>query len=268
VNVAFGKTQFFADVEASSREKRAFCTVLRQVKKKILNQEHIALNTRFMPGDFPSHVRFVIPQRHLRNNWNYDLKASPLDYLPCMVYMMRFIEERNEKIPYHVFPQRTSLIPGYITLDTITLVRLFGGQGTPIGSLTQYYKNGNNNSTGLTPAKHRKVWSTIFKTDSSIFKKGIQPTNFGQRYGFWKFNNMITTDGFGCSILFNKLVQANQEESIEEKPDVYIQDADREELQGKRIVAIDPGKSDLLFCVSKVPPPVQSAQDQPPQVEM
>ena len=263
--MAFGKRQFCE--EASDAEKRAFCGVLRLVKNQILQKIPIDLNTRFMPGDFPSHVPFVIPQRLLNNNWNYDLKASPFDYLPCMIYMMRFIEERGETIPYHVFPQRTSLIPGYITLDTKAILDLLGGLGTALGSTYQYQSRGKAGRRNLTQ-NAKTIWSKVFHTQLAVFKKYPLPTsNHPNQQNVWKFNNMIQTDGIGCSILLKKLVSVpdGQEEASD---DVYIQDANVEELQGKRIVAIDPGKSDLLFCVSKVPPPVIQPQVHPPQVEM
>ncbi len=253
MNVAFGKRQFLDDDDLTVDEKREFCAVLRLVKTRILQKVPIDLNTRFMPGDFPAHVRFLMPDGGLlNNNWKYDIKVRPLEYLPCMVYMMRCIEEQQETIPYHVFPQRSSLIPGYITLDTKALLTILGGVGTALGSSYQYQSLGKAGKRNLTQ-NAKRIWSIVFRTQLPVFKKYPQPTtNNPNQQNVWRFNHMIQTDGIGCSILLKKLVSVPDDQE-EESDDIYIQNANVEELQGKRIVAIDPGKSDLLYCVSKVP---------------
>ena len=39
----------------------------------------------------------------ITDNLYYDIQCSPQDYLPCMIYMMKFIENKNESIK-NVFP--------------------------------------------------------------------------------------------------------------------------------------------------------------------
>ena len=46
-----------------------------------------------------------------------------MDYFPCMITMMKQVENDEETIS-NVFPLRSSIAPGYIRLDTITLVYL------------------------------------------------------------------------------------------------------------------------------------------------
>jgi len=46
-----------------------------------------------------------------------------MDYFPCMITMMKQVENELETIS-NVFPLRSSIAPGYIRLDTITLVYL------------------------------------------------------------------------------------------------------------------------------------------------
>lgn len=62
----------------------------------------------------------ILPSKEFeKDNVYYDLKCHPLDYLPCMIYMMKEVEEEGEKI-YNVFPMRTSIVPKYVKLDTET----------------------------------------------------------------------------------------------------------------------------------------------------
>jgi transposase len=63
---------------------------------------------------------------------------------------------------------------------------------------------------------------------------------------------MIETDGVGCSILLlrndmiGKRIPKNKKNGMEK----YIEDLDDySKLQNKKIVSIDPGKEDLLYCV-------------------
>ena len=46
-----------------------------------------------------------------------------MDYLPCMVFMMKQIENQMESIN-NVFPLRSEIAPKYIRLDTTTIVNL------------------------------------------------------------------------------------------------------------------------------------------------
>jgi transposase len=63
---------------------------------------------------------------------------------------------------------------------------------------------------------------------------------------------MIETDGVGCSILFlrNDLIGKRVPKQRNTNNEKYIDELDDySKLQNKKIVAIDPGKMDLLYCV-------------------
>jgi hypothetical protein len=80
-----------------------------------------------MPGDFPVHLHFLMPQRPLeKDSWAYDIKCSPMDDLPCMAYTLAFVESQGETVLFHLVPQRSKLVPGYVWFDTKTFLTLFG----------------------------------------------------------------------------------------------------------------------------------------------
>lgn len=63
---------------------------------------------------------------------------------------------------------------------------------------------------------------------------------------------MIETDGISCSILFlrNDLVGKRIPNSKNTSSEQYIDELkDYNNLQNKKIVAIDPGKCDIIYCV-------------------
>jgi hypothetical protein len=99
---------------------------LRGIKEDLLNVE----NKEYKSPSF-YHVWITQQKQHIlptkekfqKDRIAYDLKCSPMDYLPCMLYMMKQVEVSSETIQ-NVFPLRSSILPHYIRLDTTTLVNL------------------------------------------------------------------------------------------------------------------------------------------------
>jgi hypothetical protein len=87
-----------------------------------------------------------------------------------------------------------------------------------------------------------KIWKFFFRTERKLFMK----TGYS-------FHHMISTDGVSVSILLlrkdlvgKKLPLMNKKGSKE----LYIDELDNySDLQNKKIVAVDPGKNDLIYCV-------------------
>ncbi len=94
--------------------------------------------------------------RFKKDNVAYDLKAEPLKYLQCMVYMMKRFQCDESKIPYNPFPLRTTCVPSHITLDTQTIANLLYE--------TSYVK------TKLTPERKSEIWTDYFHTDAKCFR--------------------------------------------------------------------------------------------------
>ncbi len=94
-----------------------------------------------------------------------------------MIYMKHGLpkKERNFKI-INVFPLKTSVIPGYIDIDTIIVIRLLFDETE---NKSYYQKNGNLLS------KNKEIWYKIFNMDHKIFKMNG-----------YVFNRRISTNGF------------------------------------------------------------------------
>jgi len=208
---------------------------LRKIKNDLLNVDNKVPYT-----SNPSYHTWINQQKkHILPNKEkfqkqsiyYDLKCSPMDYLPCMITMMKQLENELEIIS-NVFPLRSSIMPGYIRLDTITLVKLLLRKEQ--GKKSDYSDQGN------TKKHEDKIWKFFFRTEKKVFRK----TDFS-------FHHMISTDGVGVSILFlrDDLVGKRLPNKVMSR-ELYIDELDDySTLQNKKIVGIDPGKEDLIYCV-------------------
>ena len=250
VNVCFDKKSKVESIKTdnnpSTVEKRAqlakLSALLRHIKTDILS-----LNpTLISPAEYHEFIlqtrRNVLPFKtsYDKNSVYYDLQASPQDYLLGMFLMLRYIESQGASI-INLFPLRSSIIPKYIKIDTTTLVHLL------VDGNKHGYTKGYLTTKGNLVRLQDQIWSLFFKTGKKCF--------YNHQRHKYRFNYMIETDGVGCSIqlirqdLFGR-THIRQSKSLSE-PEKYIDEAPLEILRDKRLVAIDPNLSDLLYCVSK-----------------
>ncbi len=246
------------DKEEMKKERQKFLKMLRQYTKAVYKQQVYKL-----PENLVLHYSKIMVQRELEINLKYDVKKHSQDYLSCMIYMMKYIEAKNEKIS-KVFPLITTLIPGYFRIDTTTLIYLF-------------MKDDEKVSINTVNKSKDYVWSEIFNMDNKCFRKKN-----------YFFDHQITTDGIACSILFSAKngqdkkrkcmfdrpkkeknittdTNAEEEGNLKEETtglykknepnEYYLDELSSEKkasLLNKVVVGIDPGKSDLIYCSGQV----------------
>ena len=222
-------------VEREQRIRKLHKT-MRNIKEDLLNVENkITKSPSYYHAWINQQKQHILPTREKfqKDRIAYDLKCSPMDYLPCMLYMMKQVEASCETIQ-NVFPLRSSILPHYIRLDTTTLVNLLMRKEQ--GNKGDYLTGGN------LKKNEDKIWEFFFRTERKLFHK----TNY-------LFHHMISTDGVGVSILFlrkdlvGKRIPAmkkkeNTELYVDELKDITV-------YQSKKIVGIDPNKGDLIYCV-------------------
>ena len=222
----------------AERERRIYKLhkTLRSIKEDLLNVE----NKEYKSPSF-YHLWITQQKQHIlptkekfqKDHIAYDLKCSPMDYLPCMLYMMKQVEASGESIQ-NVFPLRSSILPHYIRLDTTTLVNLLMRKEQ--GNKGEYLTGGN------LKKNEDKIWDFFFRTERKLFQK----TNY-------LFHHMISTDGVGVSILFlRKDLEGKRVPTMKKKENTeqYVDELkDTTAYQSKKIVGIDPNKGDLIYCV-------------------
>jgi hypothetical protein len=211
---------------------------LRKIKNDLLNVDSSKVeytSKSYYHSWITQQKKHILPnkEKFQKQSIYYDLKCKPMDYLPCMITMMKQVENELETIS-NVFPLRSSIAPGYIRLDTITLVYLLLRKEQ--GKKSDFSNQGN------TKKHEDKIWNFFFRTEKKVFRK----TGFS-------FHHMISTDGVGVSILFilDDLV-GKRLPSVKKglSRELYIDELnDYSSLQNKKIVAVDPGKEDLIYCV-------------------
>ena len=227
------------NITKKEKDKRVndLCNQLRKIKNDLLNVENNEYKSKSFYHSWIENNKKVLlanKKEFKKNNLYYDIQCSPQDYLPSMIFMMKEVEK--EKISINiVFPMRSEIIPKHIRLDTTTLVHLLMTKKQ--GKKSDYLFKGN------LKRFENKIWKFFFRTERQCFKKK-----------WYSFHHMIETDGVSCSILLlrkdkvGKRVQqkknGNKEQYIDE-----LKNKDYKELKNKKIVAIDPNMSDLLYCI-------------------
>ena len=215
---------------------RSLCGELRKIKNDILTVDKTTYTSKpYYHSWITEQKKRILPNKtkFQKDSVSYDLKCKIMDYFPCMITMMKQVEKEEETIS-NVFPLRSGITPNYIRLDTITLVHLLLRKEQ--GNKSDY------NDEGNTKKHEDKIWQFFFRTERKVFTK----TGYS-------FHHMISTDGVGVSILLlrkdlvgNKIPNAKKNISKEQ----YIDELnDYTALQTNKIVGIDPGKDDLIYCV-------------------
>jgi transposase len=243
VNIVWKKKDTITKIKEENKDEEKqkelvneFCRQLRKIKTDILE-----ITTEYKSDEkyhnwIKEIKKTITPnkEKYQKDSLYYDLQCNPQDYLPCMIRMMKEVEKDKVMI-YNVFPMRNDIIMKSIKLDTTTLVHLLFTQKQ--GNKTDYLLEGNLKKF------ENKIWEFFFRTERQCFKKPK-----------YTFHHMIETDGVSCSILMlrNDLigkrlpltkVSVNTEQYIDELTDYT-------NIKNKKIVCIDPGKSDILYCVN------------------
>jgi hypothetical protein len=209
---------------------------LRKIKNDILNVETTEYKSHSSYHSWINEQKkkiMPVKTKFEKQSIYYDIQCHPQDYFPCMIFMMKQIEKQQIKIK-NVFPMRNDIIPKHIRLDTTTIVMLLftkkqGGKG-------EYTTKGN------LKINENKIWDFFFTTEKQCFQK---PN--------YTFHHMIETDGVSATILFirNEFVGKHIPNQTYKEKEIYIDEAsDYSGLQTKKIVAVDMGKSDLIYCVN------------------
>lgn len=240
-------------------------TIRKELHKQLYGEIQKVKNDLMSTADLtsdPKYHAWIKEQRKLifkdksfdKDSIHYDLKSNTQTYLHSIFYILGEFEKMNNKILednkkngidnkqirlFNVLPLRTSIVPKHICIDTPALIMNFL-EGESTAKYLASYKKEN---------KYDELWSKFFNLKNRVFKKNK-----------YVFSNMIRTDGVSCCILFIrtdsdgkplKKTQQNKsnkgEESIE-----YIEKVEiTSEMKTKKIIAIDPGYSDLIYCGSR-----------------
>jgi len=242
VNIVWKKKETIIKIKKENKDEEKqkdlineFCRQLRKIKIDILEPVNKYKSDEKYHNWIKDIKKIITPNKdkYQKDSLYYDLQCNPQDYLSCMIRMMKEVEKDKVMI-YNVFPMRNDIIMKSIKLDTTTLVHLLFTQKQ--GNKTDYLLEGN------LKKYENEIWEFFFRTERQCFKKPK-----------YTFHHMIETDGVSCSILMlrndligkripNIKVGSNTEQYIDELTDYT-------NIKNKKIVAIDPNLSDLIYCI-------------------
>jgi hypothetical protein len=241
VNVVWKKSFLVGKIRKMNTTKKdkdarinKLCNQLRKIKNDLLNVETVKYKSHISYHTWiDTQKQVIIPVKTFKKNLYYDIQCSPFDYFPCMIRMMKPVETENQTIS-NVFPMRSEVIPKHIRLDTTTLVHLLMTKKQGIKS--DYLTKGN------LKRNENKIWDFFFRTELKSFHKK-----------YYEFHHMIETDGISCTLLLLRKDLIGKRLPMMKKganQEIYIDEIkDYVPLQNKKIVAIDPGLCDLIYCV-------------------
>ena len=196
VNAMWGKRATLEWIENLPEEerKRAKATLLatlRAIKTDLLNAKDDAFKSSSdLHTWIHEHRPVTLPakKRYAEDSVKYDLVCHPQDYLVPMLRMTRAMESEGARIR-NVMPLHRSFVPMHVTLDTVTLVKLFHHTGILGTDMTksEMLASGVGEYQTL-------VWDALFRTGRRIFhpSKGFE------------FNHTIQTDGVSCCVLHKR----------------------------------------------------------------
>ena len=215
------------------------CGELRKIKHDILNVEDKEYKSKWFYHNWINNIKKnIIPNKEKfeKNNIYYDLQCHPQDYLQCMIFMMKEIE-RQEQTIFNVFPLRTDIIPKHIKIDTTSIIHMLMNDKDKCLPKSYFLTKGN------LKRYEDRIWNFFFRTERKCFRK--------KKY---TFHHMICTDGISCSVMLirNDMIGKRIPKKKLPQQEKYIDELEKKEydkLKGKKIVACDPNKSDLLYCV-------------------
>jgi len=215
---------------------RNLCAELRKIKNDLLNVDGKPYQSNHHYHKWIAEQKqHILPQRNKfeKNSVMYDLKCKTMEYFPCMIFMMKQVENDSESVN-NVFPLRSEITPKYIRLDTTTLVNLLLRK--------EHGTKGFFKTNGELKKNEDKIWKFFFRTERKMFHK----TGFS-------FHHMVSTDGIGLSILLLRDDLVGKKLPMMKKgisKELYIDELDDySTLRDKKIVGVDPGKEDLIYCV-------------------
>ncbi|KAH9258617.1 hypothetical protein BASA81_003119 [Batrachochytrium salamandrivorans] len=185
--MATGNKQARAKLFADLRAARDFVLFQPKASRKRVKLSG-PVEAPVMPPILADHMKHIVPQRRFQEgSVHYDIQCSPQDYLPCLVYMMRWVEGLGGRIP-NVFPLRSSIVPKYIRLDTKLVIQLLLSKTSGLGAPSKLLRD----ITGNKDA----VWRSVFHLERKCFAP--------QESNKYEFAHTMQTDGIACSLLWNE----------------------------------------------------------------
>jgi transposase len=185
-----------------------------------------------------------------------DIETTPLKYLGTMLYMCSRLEFHGHKKLFSVLPVVRSNVPGHTLIDSDILMEHLPKTLLQGKTKTSYKSAGRTSGTkrkDRTDEEKRASDLKRFDGHDAIWGLVLRTNDFLQP-SCWRFNGMIQTDGYACTLYMKKhddhsfkgkYTQYPRRSGIDDLPQALV--VEHPELC--RVVGVDPGKNNLIFCL-------------------
>ena len=199
-----------------------------------ITKNNILLNKDCNDNEYSNYVNWIknnfLPNE-IEENYGYDVKVNYQKYIIYTLKMNDYIEKETNKKLFQSLSLRNEIKPHYITLDVNCILSIFNNEFKKESALNKKTKDNKN-----------YIWSKIFYTERRIMKKK----------GF-SFDTLLT-DGIGVSLIFKRnnigKYQLNNNLEDTNKYIDELNETDKNIVKTKKIVAIDPGKKNLIYAMN------------------
>ncbi|KAH9261673.1 hypothetical protein BASA81_000329 [Batrachochytrium salamandrivorans] len=219
--MATGDKQARAKLFADLRAARDFVLFQPEASSKRVRLSG-PVEAPVMPPRLADHMKHIVPQRRFQEGTT---TFSALLRTTCLVYMMRWVEDRGGRVP-NVFPLRNSIVPKYIRLDTTLVIQLLLSKTSGLGAKYKLLKDiiGNKDA----------VWRSVFHLERKCFA----PQESNKRAPEKKKRLARKRE----LLALPKDLKRVRPEPSAKRAELYVAPTGSSE----RVVGVDPGKSDLI----------------------
>ncbi len=238
------RSMTFATKEDMKKTLKEFNKELKDIKDDLISGKFEKSHPKYKPV-VEQLIKDFIPPTFVENV-AYDLEKDPQKYLPYAFLINKRMEDKKWKV-FQVLPHRGCTL-GHITLSTASLIEVIHDQKDPKTKKPFIYDFGlREMKTHIKKYQHH-AWDKIFDLNN---KKFIYPG--------YKFHHQIKTDGVTACILFIRedcvdhqrkgKMPIELEYKIKQLTDLSKNEMDSLIESKRKLVAVDPGKTDLITSV-------------------
>jgi len=217
----------------------------------------------------PEEAALLAPPRALLKGYvKYDVKnkKTVLDYLPCMLHMAAYLEGAGDP-GFAVLPLVSTLVPASVFLDTDTLLAIIPDKSPLLAGHTKAFyakewrtanptgKRGRVSQERFDDDGWMRKQERLYYGQARLWERVLDLTKLPVRGLSWCFDNRIHTDGVSIVVYLQheRDCRAKGEACYAEYPDeAYVHRLEndaRAQYRGRTIVAIDPGKQNIIYAV-------------------
>ena len=133
------------NITQKAKEQRVnnLCNQIQKIKTDLLNIENINYKSHSMYHKWINQQKqFITPNKatYKKNNIVYDLICNPMDYFPCMIFMMKLLNLKILKLFLLLILEANFLMVKMSLLARLIMVKVSSSQDLLLKRMIKYFK--------------------------------------------------------------------------------------------------------------------------------